>query len=491
MAAALPSPTAFGHSGPRMIHDLPLELLEATFRTFVPRHIIRILSLVCKRWRRASLRCLRHATLGDARLRDPIAPRLLLELSGLDSVTITVCRPEPLPFPFALSPSITSLELHREAIRFAHDHIAAFTRLNRLRALSFGDARASYLLLAALLTNSQASIDTLTLGFRYHDHAPTPPNYEPVPPAITALALPALTSLAVTTLWAEASFQPFMSRHAPQLTSLSLTTSPLSVTTHHDEGAISAAVSLPYARLRFLTLTHPVGLSTNYLTRLLRGAPQLEDLTAVDYIRVLSLPIQQLTKLVSYAHRERPSFAVGATALNALPRLHSLRLSEHSPEVMNLYSNALFSGLTHLSLRQIPTTFSDSAWDVWPHIRRACNARSMHIELAHRYTQQRLHVPNARVCFPHLCVLALRFKTHRNTYAEASRLLQDIAAAAPSLRDVRIEFSEAPEGGVAALRDVVYGLLRRGCVVSIEGVSEEARQALHSWCITYSFDLVL
>lgn len=490
MELALPAPTASGQSGPRTIHDLPLELLEATFRTFVERHIIRILSVVCKRWRRASLRCLRRATLGDAHLRDPVAPRLLLELSGLDSVTITARLPDPLPFPFALSPSVTSLELHRDAIRFAHDHIDAFARLNTLTALSFGHAGASYPLLAALLANSQSSINTLTLGFKYHDH-PTPPNYEPVPPAVTALALPALTSLNVTTLWAEASFLPFMSRHAPQLVVLSLATVPRILIPHIDDVAITAAVSLPYARLRSLTLNHPALLSPQRFLLLVQSAPQLEELTAVDYNRPLSLPMEHRTKLVSFA-QEHPSAAVIVAVLSKLPRLRSLRLAEHSPEVISLYSDALFSGLTHFHLRQLPTTFADREWDVWPHILRACNARSLRIDLAHRYNQQRLQFKTARPCFPHLCELRLSFIPRSGgSYADPSRLLQDIAAAAPLLRNVHLEFAQTPEGGLSVLCDVVYSMLRRGCVVGIAGASLEARLALRRWCTAYSFDLVL
>lgn len=57
------------------IDSLPSDLLEMVFIKFARRHLLRIVSFVCKRWRRAALASVTKISVRD--LWDPMATTLL------------------------------------------------------------------------------------------------------------------------------------------------------------------------------------------------------------------------------------------------------------------------------------------------------------------------------------------------------------------------------------------------------------------------------
>lgn len=165
-----------------LINALPPGLLELVFRHFAHRNILSIVSRVCRHWRRAALRSIRHFSLNGGRLSDAVARPLLAQMTGLEYVLINSLT-APLAEPLTLPPSVTSLGL--ECVSAKTLESVVYPPLRVLRVPHVEDLD----LLRAVLSRSRSSLTSL--------HLPSPFSEE-LFAFLASETLPALTKLTIT-----------------------------------------------------------------------------------------------------------------------------------------------------------------------------------------------------------------------------------------------------------------------------------------------------
>lgn len=216
MAQPEPPPSVFE------IDALPLDLLSGVlFRRFFERRpLLHLVSLVCKRWRRAALACITKLDLRTyEKLCSPIGAATLSQLTSLTSASIAVAAPAMGPFaprPLHFPPSLTRLRLNVPPGSL--DWLVVHPHLRRLH-LWLGQRQAPT---GALLAHSRTTLEELTLEGNTEDEARKFVHVSsPLSPP-TLRSLPALNSLHVHHMWAFPSFSTFLKQHATQLISLGL-----------------------------------------------------------------------------------------------------------------------------------------------------------------------------------------------------------------------------------------------------------------------------
>lgn len=250
------------------INALPPGVLELVFRHFPRRPLLRIVSLVCRRWRGTALRCVTELTLTEAHITNPIAQRTLDHLSGL--LTIFYCARDIPSHTGRLvpPPSLTGLNF----LSFDHAPPLDWLPLRRITAQRVVAVDAFFV----LLQRSQSTLESL--DFFTSSVQPESKSAQMQFETLASFDLPALKELTLRRGWASLALLPLLARHSTQLVTLTLQDKAL---VSRDREAIDRFISLPFPRLRCLNLYFFEGLRVAQLARLLSAAPQLRELSAV------------------------------------------------------------------------------------------------------------------------------------------------------------------------------------------------------------------
>lgn len=428
--------------------ELPHGVLEMVLANLKRRHLLSIISFVCKRWRRAALASVRKLTI---RRHVPSVQSVLSQMKGLTCVCI---GPDcyGATSPLHLPSSVTDIVCKK---LWASPDLFTFPPLRRIE-LQRGTAEQ----FTALLAHSHASLATLVIDSSAYGMAET------VARALAHRSLPSLTDLTVAGAWHADDLPPFLARHASQLVSLSL------FDAFDDDAAVSAVTALPFPLLLSLSLRQRDPLARNsllsaaHLARLLNGAPHLTALTANQVKQVLRVPASQLTCLVDLSlacsvHMLSPS---ATTTLFSLPHLHTFHADESNLCHLLQYPDALLKAQKKLL---ILADYEDTQ-DVHCILTKAPNIESLHIGGDARLQLSAL--PDG------LTLGHLRYVRLTRVACDAYMLatLHCLLSIAPHIKRLTMRFDTGSRlgGNASSFGDVLHGLLQRGCKVCIEELFE-------------------
>lgn len=436
---------------------LPCELLLLIFGHFHERHLMHIISLVCKRWRRAVLPCVKHIRFVSGEWVQ--AHVLLSQATRVSEVTLSTRHDIDLRYKFVLPPTTTRLNSMGLRSQNLENHLVV-PPLRELRVPA--DALEP---LAFVLMHSRNSLATLhiTSGVSH-----------PVDQLLTNLHLPSLSALkAPPNFWHMTTFLPFFSRHASQLTTLEIVGK-----------NTAASLLIPFfthevPNLRRLSMSY-MDVNALSLASFLRSAPQLTELAVRNVPAIFRQPLSLLTSLVACSTTELSS-RFSEAKLAALPRLRKIAVPQplHPRVLLALHPPTLLR-ITHVRLR---VDFKSAAGHVSMPLGRTPSLEKLSVVS---------YFPDwclsSVASLPRLRVLKVDHRQVANlTYEQLVAPISGLVALAPRLERVCVTFGKGAVdhcvlGSEAPLCALVQALVQRRCAFEGQNLSPACAQEVRACC---------
>lgn len=282
---------------------------------------------------------------------------------------------------------------------------------------------------------------------------------------LSELHFPRLSALHMERLWDEEALLPFIARHAPQLTELSL----IGDQSLNTSAAFSDLFGLQYPRLGIFRIHDTRSVSILKLSELVHNAPNLRAVIAVRVPLVLfALPV--LATLTEYHE-----FDGEATfSLLESPRLRALRLSKRALSTLLVLPSPL---LLLVAASSLTLTSASEHAQLWEALAQIPHVKQLGVEL-----RVAPDAPPPGLSLPRLRDLSLQFSTSTSVAALAASLMHLLSLNSP-LDTLTLTLDQCELTGAAMpLVKVIAVLMARGVDVTITGIPFAMRNLMFRHC---------